>query len=363
MPFTSALKDFYENGSFELINSQLYFENIYRLQKRAQHLNEDKPEIDIYQICLKNIAVLLGPTPKERHEQVLTGRANEHENRVWDERLVDAALAQMASINGFNIPLNFRDSEQVHETNLTGLIKVLIILLVKPAWNSIELERIFFYKKDQKFYKATENFYSALLNSLALNKSLRKLTIKPFSLSQHRKNLVNFLTQHTQLEFLHLEITEANKHDWLEFCKALSIHPNLKCLHLGNSLLDVNAYAALTNLLDENYRIEVSLPESPENNLLEAYESLHQRLSKSGLERFKEDHLSQDKLLQVAITALEYLYKLKSTDQIRKQVLFKKQFDFLIANEGYLAITNYQKEEWIKDTMFYLLFIRIIKNI
>jgi len=30
-------------------------------------------------------------------------------------------------------------------------------------------------------------------------------------------------------------------------------------------------------------------------------------------------------------------------------VLFKKQFDFLIANEGQLAITHYQKEDWAKS--------------
>jgi len=350
MPFASALKDFYEQGSFELTDSQLYFETIYRLQKQAQHLTEDKPEINIYEISLKDITVLRGSIPRERHEQVLTGRVSEHENRVWNERFTDVALVQMGAVKGFNTALNFSDSEHVRETHLTELINTLIFLFVKFPWHSIKLERLFFYHKGQIDPKATSDFYTTLFRSLAFNKSLRKLTITPCSLFQHRKSLVGLLTQHTWLEFLHLEITEANKQDWLEFRHALSIHPNLQFLHLGNSFLDADAYVALTDLLDKNYRIEIVLPEPIDTGLLEAYEPLKQRLSKPGLMRFKEDHLTQDKLFQVALKALDYHHKLKSTDHIKKQVLFKKQFDFLVNNEGHLAITDYQKEEWIKGT-------------
>ena len=351
MPFSSTLKNFYENGLFELTNAQIFFEHIVGLKKEIQHLKDDKPRIHNYEIDLKNISVIPGLLPREGQKQLLTGRANEHENRSWNEKFPDAFLAQMATVNEFNIPLNFMDTGKDYEINLDTLAQSLIFLLVQPDfWNSVKLERLFFYKKDQIDYKTTRHFYNSLLNSLAQNESLKALSIKPFSLSQHRKGLVDFLTQHTELEVLQLEVIEANGQDWLELCQILSTHPKLKSFHLDdNSLLDANAYSALVGLLDENYRIEISLPEPTECALLEAYEPLKQRLSKTGLERFKEDHLAQDKLLHVALTALDFIQKLRSTDQIKKQVLFKKQFDFLIANEGQLAITHYQKEDWAKS--------------
>jgi len=351
MPFSSTLKNFYENGLFELTNAQIFFEHIVGLKKEIQHLKDDKPRIHNYEIDLKNISVIPGLLPREGQKQLLTGRANEHENRSWNEKFPDAFLAQMATVNEFNIPLNFMDTGKDYEINLDTLAQSLIFLLVQPDfWNSVKLERLFFYKKDQIDYKTTRHFYNSLLNSLAQNESLKALSIKPFSLSQHRKGLVDFLTQHTELEVLQLEVIEANGQDWLELCQILSTHPKLKSFHLDdNSLLDANAYSALVSLLDKNYRIEISLPEPTECALLEAYEPLKQRLSKTGLERFKEDHLAQDKLLHVALTALDFIQKLRSTDQIKKQVLFKKQFDFLIANEGQLAITHYQKEDWAKS--------------
>lgn len=353
MPFPDALKKFSENGSFELTDSQIFLKNIYHLEKRINQLKDDKPEIAFYQIRLSNVQLIPGPLPlAEMPEHVLSGAAVEHSPRPWHGKLTDVALVQMGAANGFNAPLNFRDPEESQEQQLVALKESLLSLLALPTtWNSIELDHVFFHKNQNKDYDTTKHFYNDLLNSLAKNYSLKELSIKPFSLTKHRNSLVNFLTQNTQLESLHLEISEANRQDWLELSQILAMHPKLKSFNLGNSILDVNAYSALTNLLDENYRIEITLTEPTDKDLLKAYEPLKQRLSKSGLVRFKEDHLSQDKLLQVAITALGSLQKLKSSldDQIKEQALLERQFDFLLANQGHLAITSSEKEDWVKS--------------
>lgn len=271
---------------------------------------------------------------------MLKGSIVEHSPRSWNEKLSDVALAQMMGRDGFNAPLTIRDQEESSERQVESLRKAIISLLTQTdTWNSIELENVFFYQDHKINQFDSEYLCYELLSALAKTNSLKKLSIKPFSLRRHRNVLINFLTQQTQLETLHLEISEANRQDWLELSQILAMHPNLKFLNLRNSVLDANAYSALTSLLDENYRVEITLPEPTHKDLLQAYEPLKQRLSKPGLERFKADHLSQAKLLQMAVTALT------SQDQTQS-----KQFNFLLTNQGHLAITDRQKESWIEST-------------
>ncbi|WP_342220277.1 hypothetical protein [Rickettsiella endosymbiont of Miltochrista miniata] len=354
MPFPDALRNFSRDGSFVLTDSQIFLENIRPLEKRINHLKEDRPEITFYQILLSNVQLISGPLPQaEMPEHILSGAAVEHTPRLWRDRFADVAITQMASVNGFNSPWQFRSSAENLKAQLTALKEALLALLSQPdTWHSIKLDRVFFYEDQLINHSVTQSFYNDLLISLAKNDSLKELSIKPFSLTKYRTSLVNFLTQNTELEALHLQISEANRQDWLELSQILAVHLKLKSLNLDNSLLDANAYSALANLLDENYRIKITLPQPTDKSLLKAYEPLNQRLSKTGLVRFKENHLTQDKLLQVAITALESLQKLKSSpiDQIKKQVLLEKQFDFLLTNRGHLAITDGQKESWIENT-------------
>ena len=338
MPFASALKNFYTNGFFELTDSQIFLKNVHSLEKRIKHLKEDKPEISFYQICLNNLNLIPGAF-KVDMPHILSGAIVEHNSRAWNGKLTDVALSQMMSVNGFNAPLNIKDKEESPERQLAVLKKALLSLLTQSdRWNSIELNNVFFYQNHKINALASEHFYNELLDSLAKNSALKKLSLTPFSLTKHRHSLIKFLTQHTQLETLHLAINEANREDWLELSQILAMHPNLQSLNLDNSILDAPAYSALANLLDENYRIVISMPEPTDESVLSAYEPLKQRLSKPGLERFKEDHLSQTKLLQLAINDLETQNQTQS-----------KQFDFLLTNQGQLAITDRQKESWIKN--------------
>ncbi len=341
MPFPIALRNFYTNGFFELTDAQIFLDNIHDLTKRIKHLKEDKPEISFYQIHLNNINLIPGTLPPtEMAEHILNGTIVEHSPRSWNEKLTDVALAQMMGKDRFNAPLNIRNQEENPEKQLIDLKKALFSLLGQSdTWSSIELDNVFFYIDHQINHAATQDFYNELLGSLAKNNSLRELSIKPFSLTKQRTSLINFLTQHAQLESLYLEITEGDRQDWLELSQILAMHPKLNSLNLGNSILDANAYSALASVLDENYHIEITLPEPTDEDLLKAYEPLKQRLSKPGLERFKEDHLSQAKLLQLALKDLE------SQEQTQSE-----QFNFLLTNQGHLAITDRQKESWTKST-------------
>jgi hypothetical protein len=77
---------------------------------------------------------------------------------------------------------------------------------------------------------------------------------------------------------------------------------------------------------------------------------LRERLSLSGFERFKAERLTQDRLLQIAMTTLESIQKSKAIRSYERQVCFEKRFNFLVNNEGRLATTYDQKKDWFKST-------------
>jgi len=202
------------------------------------------------------------------------------------------------------------------------------------------LDQLAFCPYHQVDAKATEEFYTKLLNSLARTSALKELSIGPFSLSKQHIALIPFLLN-TKLEHLHLDIIEANRFSWEELCRVLEKHPMLQTLNLGNSALDGSAYKALTDLLDKNYKIEITLPEPTNAKLLPTYQPLKQRLAKPGIERFKEKYLSQDNLFQIAIDSLESLKKFKLIRyQNLQQAQLEKQFDFLLRSQASQAILD-----------------------
>jgi hypothetical protein len=352
MPFPPAAKRFSENSFFELRSSRIYQEEISNLLAQIKYLKKRiNPNFPYYQLHLSNVQFTPGYLPRaepQPPEQVLTGAITEHNARPWNERLVDVALTQMTRINVFNTPLNIVDREENRE-ELADLKHVLFSLLGQPlTWDSIKLDHVSFDKKYSSPY-SSEQFHNEVLKLLTKNTSLIELYIKPFSLSKNRAALVSFLILNPGLEYLHLEISDATKTDWIELCQVIAVHHQLAYLDLSNSTLDAHAYSALTDLLDENYRIEITLPEPTDEDLLQAYEPLKQRLSKSGLERFTEDHLSQAKLLQITVMAIESKKKFetKAIDSVEGQTVLN-QILFLLSNQDHPAITDRQKESWVK---------------
>lgn len=338
MPFPSALKNFSENGFFELKNAELSSKNIQDLERSIKQLKENKFSIPL-RIRLKDIQ-MIPDVLRKRHD---SGSVITHVPRRWADGYGDVAISQMGSLNGFTTPLNFGDLDVVFhpeepETPLEALQKALLSLLTQ-SWSSIELDQLFFCPNHQLDAEATQEFYSKLLNSLAQNSALQELSISFFSLSK-QINLTHFLAK-KKLKHLHLNMIEADSFSWEKFCRILEQHPTLQSLNLGNSALNSTAFTALADLLDKNYQIEITLTEPTDPDLLEAYQPLKQHLAKSGLERFKEKYLSQDNLFQMAVELLESLKKLKPTRyQNLQQVQLEKQFDFLLRSQDSLAITN-----------------------
>jgi hypothetical protein len=339
MLFPSTLKKFSENGFFELKNSEFSSGNIQDLEKNIEQLQQKQFSIPL-RIRLKDIQMI----PDISRRKHGSGPVIHHVPRRWADSYGDLAISQMGSLQGFNTPVSFGDINEVvwHpselETPLESLKKGLLSLLTQ-SWSSIELDQLFFCPYHQLDALATQQFYNELLKSLANNSALQKLSISPFSLSK-QIDVIQFLAN-TTLEQLHLDITETDQSSWQQLCRILERHPTLKSLNLGNSVLDTSAYTALANLLDKNYQIDITLSEPTDVKVLNAYQALKKRLSKPGLERFKEKNLSQDKLLQIAIAALESLKEFTSnSQQTLQQAQLEQQFAFLLRSQDSLAITD-----------------------
>lgn len=342
MPFASALKEFSESGFFELKNSELSSGNVLQLQRSVEQLKKNQFSKPLG-IRLKDIQML----PDVLRKKPDSGPVIQHVPRRWVDGYGDLAISQMASSHGFTAPMNFGDLHEVvwhPEKEKTPLEKLKqgLISLLSQSWSSIELEQLFFYPNHQIDKQATEEFYNELLYSLARNDALKKLTISPFSLSKQIA-LIAFL-QKTKLEHLHLDIIEANRFSWEELCRVLAEYPTLQSLNLGNSVLDNFAHKALLDLLDKNYKTEITLLEPTDLELLKAYQPLKQRLTKFGIERFKEDHLTQDKLFQLAIDTLITLKNFKlPIGYPAQQKQLEKLFDRLVNKQTALAIAPHGK--------------------
>lgn len=340
MPFLSVIKNFSENGFFELKNSEFSSVNIQELEKNIEQLKQRQFSNPL-RIRLKDIQ-MIPDIPRKRHH---SGPVIQHVPRRWHDNYGDFTISQMGSLHSLNAPMSFGYSREVYwhppepETPLEALQKKLLTLLTQ-SWSSIELDQLLFCPYHQVDAKATEEFYTKLLNSLARTSALKELSIGPFSLSKQHIVLIPFLLN-TKLEHLHLDIIEADRFSWEELCRVLEKHPTLQTLNLGNSAFDGSAYKALTDLLDKNYKIEITLPEPTHAELLPTYQPLKQRLTKPGIERFKEKYLSQDNLFKIAIDSLKSLKQFKLIGYKNPQkAQLEKQFDFLLRSQASQAILD-----------------------
>ena len=150
----------------------------------------------------------------------------------------------------------------------------------------------------------SQGFYNRLLKKLTTDTE----ALKDFSVTLpcpiNRNALAQFLNANTGLETLRLELSEVTSDDWMELSQVLAAHPHLKHVDFGNTQLNATAYHALSKLLDENYRITLTLLEPANETLRDQHRELTERLSKSGAERFKEEQVTQAKLIKMATQAL-----------------------------------------------------------
>ena len=362
--FTKAYDKFSKDGFFELNSQLLYAQQIHQLQARARFLKQDKAEIACCRFHLKRVKLTPGRLVNADPEQVVRGVIVEHsEARPWQDKFADFTLLQMArSSNGSNVELRFSEPGEHLELSSEDRLKEAFLGLLSQAdtWNSIKIDWVSFFEQGSTHYLKPD-FQNQLLARLAATGSaLKELSLKPFSLRESLAELINFLLQSPVLESLHLEINGADRGDWLPLSQALARHPKLKCINFGNIPLDAEAYQALPKLLDKNYRIErIDLPEPSGDSAAGAiYEQLKQRLSKPVWIRFKEEQLSQSRLLEVAIKSLEKIKALKleslqnkrQKQHQKQQISFlMKRFVFLLTDQTELVVGDDAKEAWLKE--------------
>ncbi len=179
------------------------------------------------------------------------------------------------------------------------LEQTLLNLLNHDRWQLIQLNKIALIENlslsDDFYY----NFLSASYHSnlKELNLSLPKAILEPY--------FMQFLKNNPELETLALDLAYEPKGFIEELASSITNSP-IKQLDLGNTPLDLNAYNALDLLLDNNYYLQLSVPNSDHENeeLHDLYTQLAQRTAKKGHERFREEQLTQHKLLTIAENVL-----------------------------------------------------------
>ncbi len=230
---------------------------------------------------------------------------------------------------------------------------LLTILDFSKLWDSIQLNEVYSCL-NERIKPLNPNFFANLKSN---SNVLKKLTIKTGMLTQ--ESLINILDLFFALDVLSLELDwSTSPYDWQRLRRSFVEHSRLKCLDFGTISLDMEAYTALSELLDENYRIErISLAEPVgDPALMEIYEQINQRLSEPCWIRFKKEQLSQQRLMNLALHALDDVKTLRIEQQKgnlnswdKKDISkLNKRFDFLLNSQSKLALVSHEKEEWLK---------------
>lgn len=231
---------------------------------------------------------------------------------------------------------------------------LLTILNFSQIWDSIQLNRVYSCL-NEKIIPLNPNFFTGFKSYSDI---LVKLTIKTAMLTQ--ESFIKILNLLPALEFLSLELDwSSNRYEWKQLSHVFIEHSNLKYLDFGTTPLDTEAYSALSELLDKNYRIkEINLPEPVDNwALMEIYNQINQRLSEPCWIRFKKEQLSQERLLDVALEALAEVNEVRVIQQKRNldygeeghKSRFNTCFEFLLSSQRELALLNCEKEMWLEE--------------
>ncbi|MFM2322974.1 MAG: hypothetical protein RLZZ225_1127 [Pseudomonadota bacterium] len=354
--FSEALDRFKRDGFFSL-DTNLQVEQIEILKTCVNLLRVNRPEIPFYQFHLTQVEFI--PVYLPRSERVGAVIVAYPAQGDWSAGITNAAFLQKARLaNELNRGLTFNVSSGLETPTQEPLKNALYRLLSQvDTWNSIKIDQVFFSAQNARPDYLNADFHNDLLAKLAepAASSLQELSLKPFSLSNSVTALVDFLAQSLSLETLHLQITEASRDDYRQLSQALVKHPNLQYLDFANTQFDEAIYVALSTLLDENYRIKSINIAAPtgDASLIDTYKQFNQRVLKPCQVRFKEERLSQDKLLALAFQTLAEREKIQLEQHALgdgakdKQALLRERIKFLFSDQGTRATTDAEKASWL----------------
>ena len=182
---------------------------------------------------------------------------------------------------------------------INTLEQTLLNLLNHDRWQLIQLNKIELIENlslsDDFYYIFLRTYYHSNLKKL--NLYLPKASLEPY--------FMQFLKNNPELETLTLDLAYESNGFIEELASSITNSP-IKKLDLGNTHLDSNAYNALDSLLDNNYYLQLSVPNADHENeeLHDRYTQLAQRAAKKGHKRFREEQLTQHKLLIIAENVL-----------------------------------------------------------
>lgn len=183
----------------------------------------------------------------------------------------------------------------INTNEITRLEQALLNVLNHDLWRVIQLNKIEVIEN----LNLSENFYHRFL-CFSYYHDLKKLNLYLPNADLEQYFIV-FLNKNIELETLRIDLG----YEPLGFIRELSAlitNSKIKQLYFGNFPLDLDAYNALDLLLDNNYYLQLKVPEADheDEELHDIYTQLVQRAAKKGYERFKEEQLTQHKLLIIA---------------------------------------------------------------
>ncbi|MES2141407.1 MAG: hypothetical protein V4471_00750 [Pseudomonadota bacterium] len=302
--FDRAFESFKATGWFKLNNAPLTFLQLCNLE-RYINANLD-PNANLnpfdetgYQFHLNNVELI----PNNTAESILTGAINEH-TIGYHSSLADAHIVRMAKKPQEHISLRITEKEKNLTIQQFELENLLLTLCKKYSWHTIKLNRVKISSRRETYRLLSEGFFSAFFEGLTNHKGALKDFTLAFPSCIELSKFTNFLNTHANLETLHLELGYSHTSFIQGLTGAVAKHPGLKLLDLGNTKLNSVDYQALSGLLDKNYRINLKFSEPDNPALVQLHTELSQRISKPGLERFKEEQLTQAKLVEIAVKAL-----------------------------------------------------------
>jgi hypothetical protein len=182
---------------------------------------------------------------------------------------------------------------------INELEQALLNVLNHNLWQVIQLNKIEVIEN----LSLSENFYHRFL-CFSYYHNLEKLNLYLPNANLEQYFIV-FLNKNSELKTLRLDLGY-EPIGFIRELTALIADSKIKQLYLGNTPLDLDAYNALDLLLDNNYYLQLKVPEAEyeDEELNDIYTQLAQRAAKEGHERFKEEQLTQHKLLTIAENVL-----------------------------------------------------------
>jgi hypothetical protein len=186
-----------------------------------------------------------------------------------------------------------------HATNKNEIISLeqaLINLLCHELWQVIRLNKIEVIEN----LTLSEDFYHRFL-CFSYYQDLNKLNLSlPYTGLE--SYFLQFFKKNPRLKSLRLDLNYEPPAGFIKELTELITDSKLEKLYFGNTPLDLDAYNALDLLLDNNYYLQVKIPEADheDEELRDTYTQLARRATKKGYERFKEEQLTQNKLLTIA---------------------------------------------------------------